>query len=225
MNAPSVELNTQQYQTLALAAAAQSATLVHELASLGNADEASMACCLRPLLILDAESTSDIYPRPAGFNMGLDALQKIYGDRGPGQHNHVIRYLSGLLVLQKSLASQTRVQQAIREGLVQLQQVRQARIETDPDSVDEFTAADYTAFSQLYQETISTLSYRIHVAGNPEYLRNQAIADKIRSLLFAGIRSAMLWQQLGGRRWQLLFSRKRILNHIAVIRRTLITLH
>lgn len=225
LNALSADLSTQQYQTLALAAAAQSASIVHELASIGGSDNAAMTSCLQPLLVLDAETTGDIYPHPAGFNKGLDVLQKIYGDRGPGQHGHVIRYLSGLLVLQKSLAGQANMQNTIRDGMIALKLARQERVAADPALAGSFSTEDYTALSQLDQQTISTLNYRIHVAGNPTYLRNHDIANQIRSLLLAGIRSAMLWHQLGGRRWQLLFYRKRILNNIATIRRTLITIH
>jgi CII-binding regulator of phage lambda lysogenization HflD len=58
----------------------------------------------------------------------------------------------------------------------------------------------------LYQDTISRLTMRIHVKGVPEHLRKQAVADKIRALLLAGIRSALLWHQLGGRRWHLFVS-------------------
>ena len=37
-------------------------------------------------------------------------------------------------------------------------------------------------------------------------------SNKIRSLLLAGIRSAMLWRQCGGKRWQILLGRKRMLS-------------
>jgi CII-binding regulator of phage lambda lysogenization HflD len=36
-------------------------------------------------------------------------------------------------------------------------------------------------------------------------------ADIVRSLLLAGIRSAYLWRQLGGRRWKLAFQRQSML--------------
>jgi high frequency lysogenization protein len=35
------------------------------------------------------------------------------------------------------------------------------------------------------------------------------VADKIRTCLLAGIRSAMLWKQCGGRRWKFLLFRKK----------------
>jgi high frequency lysogenization protein len=38
---------------------------------------------------------------------------------------------------------------------------------------------------------------------------------EIRALLLAGIRSARLWRQLGGHRWQLVISRRKLLNELA----------
>jgi high frequency lysogenization protein len=48
------------------------------------------------------------------------------------------------------------------------------------------------------------------VSGEHGHLNNPAIAAKVRATLLAGIRSAVLWRQLGGRRWQLLFARSKI---------------
>jgi high frequency lysogenization protein len=48
------------------------------------------------------------------------------------------------------------------------------------------------------------------VNGEHGHLGNPVVAAKVRAALFAGIRSAFLWHQLGGNRWQLLFSRKKI---------------
>jgi high frequency lysogenization protein len=64
----------------------------------------------------------------------------------------------------------------------------------------------------LYQDTLSTLSFRVQVTGNVQHLKTPANADKIRALLLAGVRSAMLWKQLGGKRWQLILQRRQIVN-------------
>jgi high frequency lysogenization protein len=64
--------------------------------------------------------------------------------------------------------------------------------------------------ANLYQETLSTFSFRIQVTGEPRNLKNSDNADKIRALLLAGIRAAILWRQVGGRRWHLLFFRSRV---------------
>jgi high frequency lysogenization protein len=71
------------------------------------------------------------------------------------------------------------------------------------------------------------------VSGHPEHLapahpgaRRHALpaatsnASKIRALLLAGIRAARLWRQLGGHRWQLVFSRRKLLNELYDMMRT-----
>jgi high frequency lysogenization protein len=65
------------------------------------------------------------------------------------------------------------------------------------------------SLADTYKQTLSTLSFRIKVAGNPQILQNSHNANKVRALLLAGIRGAILWRQVGGRRWHLLFNRKR----------------
>ena len=53
-------------------------------------------------------------------------------------------------------------------------------------------------FADIYSETISTLQPRIIVKGNPEFLQQDNIVNRIRCLLLAGARAAVLWEQLGG---------------------------
>ena len=48
--------------------------------------------------------------------------------------------------------------------------------------------------------------------GKPEYLKLERTVDWVRTLLMAGLRSAVLWDQLGGGRFELLLGRKRIIN-------------
>ena len=62
-------------------------------------------------------------------------------------------------------------------------------------------------FADIYSETISTLQPRIIVKGNPDYLQQEDIVNRIRCLLLAGARAAVLWEQLGGGRIQFLFKR------------------
>ena len=46
--------------------------------------------------------------------------------------------------------------------------------------------------------------------GSAQHLQNNTNAEIIRALLLAGVRSAFLWRQLGGRRWKLAFTRAEI---------------
>ena len=71
--------------------------------------------------------------------------------------------------------------------------------------------------SHLYQDTISTIGPKIIVSGEQLHLSNEANANKVRALLLAGIRSAVLWNQCGGSRWQFLFGRKAYANECKTI--------
>ena len=51
---------------------------------------------------------------------------------------------------------------------------------------------------------------KIMVSGENQHLSNPDQANKIRALLLAGMRSAVLWAQLGGSRWQILLQRRRL---------------
>ncbi len=70
------------------------------------------------------------------------------------------------------------------------------------------------SFASIYQDTLSTFRQRIQVHGDMRHLQVSSNAARIRALLLAGIRSARLWRQLGGSRWQMVFSRRRLLNEL-----------
>jgi high frequency lysogenization protein len=58
------------------------------------------------------------------------------------------------------------------------------------------------------------------VHGDMRFLQQPSNAAKIRALLLAGIRSARLWRQLGGHRWQLVFSRGKLLKELYQLMRS-----
>mgnify|MGYP000214465338 FL=1 len=65
--------------------------------------------------------------------------------------------------------------------------------------------------ADIYHTTVSTLGPRIMVNGEHSYLSSTENINKVRSLLLAAIRSAMLWKQCGGQRWRFLFFRRKML--------------
>ena len=69
----------------------------------------------------------------------------------------------------------------------------------------------FANIASLYQQTISTLRQRIQVKGNPSYLQQPGVAERIRCLLFAAVRSAFLWRQLGGKRYHLVVYRQALI--------------
>ena len=79
----------------------------------------------------------------------------------------------------------------------------------------------YAKLGQLYKDTVSTLGPKIIVSGEQPFLSNEHNASKVRALLLAGIRSAVLWRQCGGSRWQFLFGRNAYIRECEAILRSI----
>ena len=61
--------------------------------------------------------------------------------------------------------------------------------------------------ANIYRSSISNLSPRIMVSGDPGFLNDQDVASTIRAALLGGIRSVVLWRQCGGSRPKLVMQR------------------
>jgi len=87
---------------------------------------------------------------------------------------------------------------------------------------------DQTIISRLagtYTETFSALRRRIMIHGDKTALQQQTMVHMIRSLLLSAVRFGVLWYQLGGRPWQLVFQRQRLLAATAQLEPLLLPFH
>lgn len=196
-------------RTLALAGVFQAARLTQQLAREGQTDKRAFATCVRSVLALEAPTTDAVYGSSAGLGIGLAMLRdKLTGDTNQADIE-VARYVISLMQLEAVLGRRPDMLEAIGNGIQTIEQQMKffATEVSEPDAVHP-TLTEKLA--ELYQQTISTLAPRIMVNGEHGHLQNPAIAAKVRTALLAGIRSAVLWRQKGGSRWQLLFLRKRI---------------
>lgn len=187
----------------------QAARLVQELARHGRSDSAALAASINSVLELDSETTEAVYGGVGGVTLGLQLLRdKLSGHVNPGD-TEMTRYVVNVLQLERRLKRNTAMLEAIRREIESV--ITQMRFFTAETRDDEQVHPNLAAkLSELYSMTLSTLTPRVMVSGEHGYLVNPAIANKVRALLLAGIRSAFLWRQLGGSRWQLLFRRNTI---------------
>lgn len=190
-----------QEQVIALAAVFQAASLVDQLARTGDIPEESTTPLLDSLFQQNPRQFSDIYG-DAGhrLNAGLKQLKTVIEQQSCGINHEVTRYSMSLLHLERKLSKSADMLTMIGKG------IQQASRQAEHFSVThENTVA---AVADLYKKTLSKLSFRIRVTGNPDYLQNPQTANKVRALLLTGVRAAMLWRQVGGKRWRFLLQRK-----------------
>ncbi len=231
MNSLASDLSRWEWQIVALAAVAQSAALVSKLALHGNASQTELLASVNPLLVLNPRSEADVYPNLGHLNLGLRTLQDIFNAARARENADLVRYTLGMLQLRNRLDSNAFLQDKIRSRLQAIQPLQLIPENSTPWRTQELEKTDaqlrqeqtFEQLATLYQDTISTLPNRIQVQGKIDYLQNDYVANRVRSLLLAGIRSAVLWHQLGGRRWRLIFYRSRVQETAGNIRRKLLT--
>jgi len=197
-----MQLNTITNQTIALAGIAQVAALVQQLATTGTSDTVAMETSIGSVLKIDSDSVLDVYGGSlTGLKLGLEQLAEQmtgYKITNPDQ----ARYSASLVFLEQQLSGRKDMLKAIQTG------IEKAQLQSEHFGLlHENVMAN---LGDIYHSTISTFQPRIMVNGNPVYLSNPDIANKIRACLLAGIRSAILWKQCGGTRWKFLFYRKKI---------------
>lgn len=189
-------------RTLALAGLFQAVDQVRQIAYHGRDSSAATAASLHSLFMLDAPDVAQVYGGLDGVRAGLQVLRSQLGDKRGGERDvEVARYAVAVLFLERKFHRDAGMQAKLREGIAAAQtQAAYFGAETHDNVI--------ARLGDLYQQTISTLSPRILVNGEPEVLRISDNAALIRALLLAAIRSAVLWRQCGGSRWQLLLRRR-----------------
>ena len=202
-----------QEQLIALGAVFEAAFLVDKIAKSGQISEAPLGCMLGSLLVRDPQNTLEVY---GGDDLNLrDGYRALVSalERDPSTlQRDSLRYALALLGLERKLAKRDDMLQIMGSGLDQIQQQVQ-HFGLVHDNV-------IAACGGLYQDTLSTFSQRIQVQGDMRHLQQPSNAAKIRALLLTGIRAARLWRQLGGHRWQLVFSRGKLLNELRPLLRS-----
>ncbi len=186
---------------MALAGMFQSATMIEQLARKGDINQAAFDCCIDSLFTFESNSVLDIYGDLAGLNRGFQALVDYLSGRNSQTGKSVAYYIMSMMKLSTNLIRQDALSNQLHNDLQNIQR----------NSID-FELSRNSLISKidsLYQQTISQLQPRIVVRGEQIILSDADNAARVRALILAGIRSAVLWHQLGGSKWKLIFSRKK----------------
>lgn len=185
-------------QIMALAGVFQAAALVRKAAVGEHVDEDALKASIHSVFMIDADDVADVYAGADGLRVGLETMLTQLDE---GQRDlHTMRIAMSLLRLSRTLTGRDDMLTRVRDGIVAAQ--RQV------DHFGESHATVLAALGDLYANTLSTLRPRIMVAGDANVLQQPAQVERVRALLLAGIRSAVLWHQMGGRQWRLLLHRK-----------------
>lgn len=196
---------TIQEKAMALAGILQAAELVNEIARYGRYSREAFEISLESVYLLEADSVKAVYGGDvSGLTVGLSALEKLLTQEKSFFQRNTLSYLFGMFYLSRKLLKSASLQTSLRQQLSKLQAQRAYFQDPVHPTLVQNLAEAYSDLFQRFQ-------FKIVIQGSAEVLSQTDNLFKIRALLLAGIRSAVLWKQMGGSRWQFLFQRKQYL--------------
>ena len=189
-------------RTMALAGVFQATELVRQAAMHGTWSGYAATSCLNSLFSMKAESAERVYGGVDKVRLGIETMLSVL--RGEQRYLDSLRYSVSVLQVERKFKRRGDLQELVGNGLERIGELGK--------NLDDNEREDLQAeqISELYAQSISTIEPRIVVNGKPQYLQVDRTVDWVRTLLMAAMRSAYLWDQLGGGRFELVFGRKKI---------------
>jgi len=187
--------------TIALAGIIQAISLVKELAQTGKVNEVAFQTCIQSIFATHPENATVVFGNLNQIELGLENLLQLYSPHFAANRT-TIRQTFAIIRLQKKIARSPKTVSTLRD-----------RIEQAKKQAAYFSLTHPNVLANLgdtYLKAINTFGFRFFILGNQRFLNVRENVDKIRALLLAAVRAAVLWQQMGGSYWQLIFSRKQI---------------
>jgi high frequency lysogenization protein len=195
-------------QVITFAAVCQVAHFVQQVSRSGQIDDENLSILLNSIIQTSPESTLAVYGSDlANIKTGLTHLVEHLGDndkKSKVKDPEFTRYIISLINLERKLTKQPKQMAQLGERI----EATQRQLEHYPITSETMVSS----FASIYSDIISPLGARIQVTGEPSILKQTTNQHKIRALLLAGIRAAVLWRQVGGKRRTILFSRAKLVN-------------
>lgn len=197
-----------QQRVVALAGLLQATHLVTSIARTGMVSQDVMAHSIRSIFVQNPDSIADVFCGTEGVKTGLRILGEVISHFDLKPHADLLRYTFAVIKLERNLANNPALLRELGARIANIDEQRMLR-ETGGQDPDEETII---ALAGLYQATLSQISPQIKVSGKRNYLQNATNTARIRALLLAAVRAAVLWHQVGGRRSQLALARRQMRN-------------
>lgn len=206
-----------EQRTLALAGVAQAARIVDLAAKTGSWPTPFVEASIHSLFCFEPEAVDSVFGTPQGIRLGLEQLSACLSLSQDESAAQTLRYTLAMLQLEKRFAK--------RDDLLSIVHARLKHAAYSADNFSNNINTINSNIASIYQDTLSTLSYRIKVTGSAQHLNSPHVADLVRALLLCGVRAAFLWRQLGGSRLKLMLSRGEIRDTAARLARDVSALH
>lgn len=207
--------NNTYCETIALAGLFQAAAQIQRVARFGTVDEHAIAPLMRALVITNPATVEDIY-EPKNLLPGLNQLlTSLYPKEAAQPKNaELIKVAFSIMSLESNLEKQTMIFDQLDREVDELRE-KVLSIHPNYETAEDNILVDYEViklYSKIYSNLISPNFPKLIIYGEESNLRRTEFQEMIRALLLAGIRASILWHQMGGKRYSLMFRYKDIID-------------
>ncbi len=203
-------------RVIALAGIFQALKQVDQIAKTGMVDTDAFETTLRSIVVTEPQQVIDVYGSMDHLTTGLHSLISVFSQRSE-TNTEITRYGMTLLHLERKLIKDKEKMSVITKGIDDVKR-----------QLEHFGithSAIVSHLADIYAQSVSLIPPKILINGKDGHLNNMDNANKIRALLLGGMRAAILWRQCDGNRLQLMFSRKKTVQHAHALLRDHVTLN
>ncbi|WCE28579.1 high frequency lysogenization protein HflD [Vibrio sp. SCSIO 43137] len=194
-------------RTIAFAGICQAVALVQQVAKNGDCDRDAFETSIKAILNTSPSSTLDVFGHESNLKLGLECMVKGIDSTPSG--SEITRYIISLMALERKLDEK-------RDAMAKLGD-RIQMAERQQEHFDLFDEQMISNIASIYLDVISPIGPRIQVSGTPSVLQQTSNQQKVRALLLSGIRSTVLWRQVGGKRRHMVFGRKKMVEQAQIL--------
>lgn len=192
-------------RALALAGLVQAVHLVVSAAKTGMISQDSLDKSLKSIFVQNPGSIAEVYGGTSDITLGLNLLKDILNHFDSESHGELVRYSLAVITLERAFVAQP---DKLRALGAEIERIDQLRMQSDNgDEAVSINEEIVTQLAEVYEQIVGQVQPRIKISGNRSHLQNTSNVKRIRALLLSALRSAVLFHQVGGRRWQLLLKR------------------
>ncbi|MFT5707641.1 MAG: high frequency lysogenization protein [Oceanospirillaceae bacterium] len=189
---------------IALAGLCQASALVKQIARNKEFDNQALMTSLNSISITDSENTEQVFGNTHQLTLGYQTLLEQLSNQSTNKDVEITRYIANLLSIERKLSASNKTMASLGERISNIQRQQLHLDITDSQMLSNLAS--------IYTDVVSPVTRKIQVAGDPEILKRTDTQHRVRAILLAGVRAAVLWRQLGGKRRHILFSRQQILD-------------
>ena len=176
---------------------------MQQIARTGDCDEQAFEASISSICVTEPDTPQQVFGQLSNLKMGFTGIAGQLSNKAVAKDAEITRYIASMLGLERKLAAKPSVYDDLGVRINNVQR-QLSHVEFEHHQI-------LSSLASIYVDVVSPLAPKIQIAGNPAHLQQESHQHKVRALLVAGVRAAVMWRQMGGKRRHILFNRKLIL--------------